>query len=172
MSYTLEQLAADIRQTLASRPITQCGKALCRFVERAIGDAEFKETNLGSDKTERQTVLYEDSELGFRICVHVYSSPAHTTPHDHGSTWAVYGQVEGTTVMTDWHVIRQATESYPAQVEQILSYKLKPGKAHFYPKGAVHSPRRVGPTKLLRVEGSNLDHITRTPIQAIGWQRL
>lgn len=172
MAYTLEQFASDIRETLESRPVAQCGKALCRLVERAIVDEDFKKKNLGPDKAAKQTVLYEDPKRGFRICVHTYEGPAHTTPHDHGSTWAVYGQVEGTTVMTDWHIVRQATENYPAQVEQILSYLLKPGQAHFYPTGAVHSPKRDGPTKLLRVEGANLDNIRRTPIQAIGWQRI
>ncbi len=35
-----------------------------------------------------------------------------------------------------------------------------------YDVGAVHSPQRAGPTKLVRVEGKNLDHVQRSNIKA------
>jgi hypothetical protein len=41
------------------------------------------------------------------------------------------------------------------------SYTLTPGKAHLYNEGDLHSPRRDGPTRLLRIEGSNLDKVRR-----------
>jgi len=46
------------------------------------------------------------------------------------------------------------------------SYVLKPGDAHFYDVGVVHSPNRQGLTKLVRIEGANLDHIKRSNIKA------
>ena len=33
--------------------------------------------------------------------------PAHGEPHDHGSSWAIYGLAEGDTEMTDWKVVRK-----------------------------------------------------------------
>ncbi len=40
-----------------------------------------------------------------------------------------------------------------------------PGDAHYNEIGAVHSPKRDAPTKLLRVEGTNLDNIERSNIK-------
>jgi hypothetical protein len=43
---------------------------------------------------------------------------------------------------------------------------MKPGDAHLYDVGAVHSPRREQPVKLIRIEGKNLDRVKRSNIQA------
>ena len=43
----------------------------------------------------------------------------------------------------------------------VRNYTLTPGKAHLYNEGDLHSPRRDGPTKLLRIEGRNLDKVRR-----------
>ena len=41
------------------------------------------------------------------------------------------------------------------------SYSLKPGMAHVYNEGDLHAPRREASTKLIRIEGRNLDKIRR-----------
>src|SRR5690606_38861717 len=120
--------------------------------------------NFGSDKTAKRTIIHEDPELGFCICVHVYDGAAHSGPHDHGASWAIYGQAEGETEMTDWKIVTPAKDGKPARVVSEQVYMLKPGMAHFYPVGAVHSPARADSTKLLRIEGANLDNVERTPI--------
>ena len=43
---------------------------------------------------------------------------------------------------------------------------MKPGDAHLYDVGAVHSPKREAPVKLIRIEGKNLDHVKRSNIKA------
>ena len=45
-------------------------------------------------------------------------------------------------------------------------YVLQPGDSHFYDVGMVHSPKRDGLTKLVRIEGANLDHVKRSNIKA------
>jgi hypothetical protein len=167
MTYTLEQLADDIRATLKAEPLPAAGDALCRHVERALKDDSFRAENIGPDKTDKRTVIYEDPELGFCICVHVYEGAAHTGPHDHGHAWAIYGQAEGETDMTDWRIVSPVDGDKPARVEAVKTYQLKPGDAHFYAVGAVHSPSREASTKLVRIEGANLDHVERTPIEPV-----
>ena len=54
----------------------------------------------------------------------------------------------------------------PTLVEPAKTYVLKPGDSHFYDVGMVHSPKRTGPTKLVRIEGRNLDHVQRSNIKA------
>jgi hypothetical protein len=50
-------------------------------------------------------ILYEDPELGFCIVGHVEHNSRQSRPHDHGPTWAIYGQAVGETIMTDWVIV-------------------------------------------------------------------
>ena len=111
-------------------------------------------------------VLYEDPELGFCICGHVYGDAAVSQPHDHGSTCAIYGQARGRTEMTDWRIVEEGDGDGPALVEPVETYALAPGDVRLYDIGAVHSPKREQPTKLIRIEGQNLDHLKRSNIKA------
>lgn len=165
MVYTLEQLTKDLRDTLEAMDLPAGGDALCAHVERALSDEEFLRDNFGPDKTEKRTIVYEDPELGFCVCVHVYEGAAKTGPHDHGGHWAIYGQAVGSTDMTDWRIVSPVDGDKPARAEPVKTYKMTPGMGHFYAADAVHSPSRDNSTKLLRIEGANLDHVTRMPIE-------
>ncbi len=168
MAYTLAQLAADIRAALEG-DAGPAGKAkACEYVSRALADATFVATHLqdrppGAPPRE---VLYEDPALGFCICSHVYDGPAHGAPHDHGPSWAIYGQAAGTTEMTDWKIVRTGGAGEPTLVEPTKTYVMKPGDAHLYDVSDVHSPKRDAPVRLIRIEGRNLDRIERSNIKA------
>ena len=168
MTYELEHLAADIRAALAAEPGAAGRQASCRFVEKALRDDAFIETHLGdrAPGAAPRELLFEDPELGFCICGHVYGDAAHSQPHDHGATWAIYGQARGRTEMTDWRIVEADEGDKPALVEPVESYALEPGQARLYDVGAVHSPRRAQPTKLIRIEGRNLDNVQCSNIKA------
>lgn len=168
MSYTLNQLASDIRGVLDTDPSSAGKRKICEYVTRALKDEAFVSQNLkdrpqGGDPRE---VLYEDPKLGFCICGHVYKPNAVGNPHDHGDSWAIYGQATGVTEMTDWKVVEKGEGSKPTLVVPDRVYELKPGDAHFYDVGFIHSPRRLMPSRLLRIEGANLDHVRRSNIKA------
>lgn len=166
MSYTLEEFAADCRRALQKDSSMAGVEEVRTYVEKALQDADLIAEYLPPDADKERRVIYEDPKLKFCICAHVYQGPKDGSPHDHGPTWAIYGQADGETEMTDWEIIKPASGDEPALVKQTRSYSLKPGDAHAYPAGAVHAPLRNGPTRLIRVEGQNCDHITRTPIKA------
>jgi hypothetical protein len=42
-----------------------------------------------------------------------------------------------------------------------------PGNAYLYNEGDLHSPRRRGPTQLIRIEGMNMDRIKRLKFEAV-----
>lgn len=168
MAITLDLLAAECREALAGGEEAAALETVCAAVKRALADPAFLQTVLLSrDAPPERTVLFEDPDLGFCICAHVYSGAKPGSPHDHGPTWAVYGQAEGETVMTDWEIIRPAEGDRPAGVSQVRRYELKPGDARVYPTGAIHAPYRDGPTRLLRIEGRNTDTIARTPLEVV-----
>jgi len=143
-------------------------QAACRFVEKALGDDAFVTAHLKdrAPGAHPRELLYEDPELGFCICGHVYGGAALGEPHDHGPAWAIYGQARGHTEMTEYRVIEAGAGDAPALVEPVESYALAPGQARLYDVGAVHAPRRDQPTKLIRIEGRNLDNVQRSNIKA------
>ena len=68
--------------------------------------------------------------------------------------------------MTDWKIVKEGSGETPILVEKTKTYTLQPGDAHFYDVGAVHSPSRDAPVKLIRIEGANLDNVQRSNIKA------
>jgi hypothetical protein len=166
MSYTLEQLSADIRTALQADGGIGGKRAVCKLVSKVLHDREFIAKHLTPEQCRPRKVLYEDPELGFCICGHVYENAAHGAPHDHGSSWAIYGVAAGDTEMTEWRIVKQGDGDAASLVEPVKTYLMKPGDSQLYDVGVVHSPKRNGSTKLVRIEGKNLDHVQRSNIKA------
>jgi len=130
------------------------------LVEDALRDEAFIAAHLGDGVPDRK-VIYEDPELGFCILAHVFQGAKESNPHDHGPSWAIYGQARGETEMSDWELVAPAGNGRPGKVRRVRTYTLKPGMAHIYNEGDLHSPRRAGSTRLLRIEGTNMDRVKR-----------
>jgi len=160
MGHTLEQLAAKMHDILAAEPGPAGREKVRALVQEVLIDEAFVAKHLGDDVPERK-ILFEDPQLGFCILAHVYKGARESNPHDHGPTWAIYGQARGETLMNDWALVEAASEARPGKVRHVRSYPLKPGMAHVYNEGDLHSPRREGPTRLIRIEGRNMDKVKR-----------
>lgn len=167
MGYTLDDFSAECRAALQADSGQGGREKVRQCVEKALKDSDFVATYLGDNVEKERNIIYEDPDLGFCICAHVYKGAKQGSPHDHGPTWAIYGQAVGETEMTDWEMVSPPEGDKPAKVKLSKSYNLKPGDAHLYPEGAIHAPLRDGPTRLIRVEGQNCDHLKRTPIEAV-----
>ncbi|MSO91415.1 MAG: hypothetical protein EXR01_07555 [Acetobacteraceae bacterium] len=160
MGQTLEQFAQACRKALQDQPGSAGRLRVCGLVKGVLSDPEFIKTYVTDDLPERK-VLYEDPELGFCILGHVNRGAKGSNPHDHGPSWAIYGQAEGETIMTDWELVAPPTDDKPGKVRFVRDYSLLPGQAHFYDIGVLHSPRRDAATKLLRIEGMNMERVKR-----------
>lgn len=161
MSYTLEQFSADCRAALLRDP-GPAGRELVRqYTARASTDADFVARYLGPELNAERKILYQDPDLHFCILAHAYKGAKASTPHDHGPSWAVYSQVAGITEMTDWRLIQRPADGQPGQVVKERTYTLAPGTAHLYNEGDLHSPRRDGDTRLIRIEGTDLTKVKR-----------
>lgn len=163
---TLDQFAAEAKRLLRDNPGTAGREKLCAAVADVLKDKAFVEANIRADGPERK-VLYEDPDLGFTILAHSYQGAKKSGPHDHGPTWAIYGQAAGETIMTDWDCVERATEAKRGKARRVRDYTLTPGMAYLYEPGVLHSPRREGATRLLRIEGVNVDKIRRFPYDAV-----
>ena len=168
MGYDLEQFSTECRRILTRDPGVEGRNQVCALVQQVLKDGDFVKTHLGDDVPERK-VLYEDPELGFCILGHVYHGAKDSNPHDHGPSWAIYGQARGETVMTDYEPVARPGEGRPGKARRIKDYTLKPGAAYLYNEGDLHSPRRDGPTRLIRIEGKNMEKVQRFPYERVPW---
>ena len=165
MSYTLEAFAAECREIL-KKENNPAGRAkVCSLLQKALKDEAFVANNLG-DSTPERKVLYEDPDLGFCILAHYYKGAKESPPHDHGPSWAIYGQAQGETAMSDWDLIEPAGPEKAGKVRKTRTYKLTPGVAHVYNEGDLHSPSRTGSTRLIRIEGVNMEKVKRLKYEA------
>lgn len=165
MAITLEQFAADCHQALKSQPGTAGREKVRDLVKQVLADPEFVSTYIPPGTPERH-LLYEDAELGFAILAHGYIGAKGSKPHDHGPSWAIYGQAAGETIMTAWDCVARPTDSAPGKAAFNHDYVMKPGDAYLYDVGVLHSPERKGDTRLLRIEGLNMAKVKRFPYEA------
>ena len=166
MSYTLESFSAECQRLLKEDPSPKGREKVRLLVEDALKDEQFVKRHINDNTPDRQ-VLYEDTDLGFCVCAHHNRDAKEANPHDHGSSWAIYGQAFGETQMSDWKVLESPAEGKPGKVERAQVYTLKPGMAHIYNEGDVHSPKREMPTGLLRIEGKNTTKMKRLSYKAV-----
>ena len=161
MEYTLKQFAGDCRAALREQETKAARETIRECCSRACNDEGFITIYFGPDNTSARKILYEDPDLGFCILSHVQEGAGDSQPHDHGPSWAVYAQVEGRTEMTDWRAVKASDGDTPGVVESERTYALERGDAHVYHEGDIHSPRRNGSTKLIRIEGMKLEGVPR-----------
>jgi hypothetical protein len=133
---------------------------VAELLRKVLQDSQAVKTYLGPDTPERD-ILYEDPELGFCILAHRYTGAKSSEPHDHAHSWAIYGQAAGETQMSDYALVEKANGAIPGKVRMTRTYHLTPGVAHVYNEGDIHSPTRVEPTSLIRIEGTNMAKVTR-----------
>ena len=167
MGYTLESFAADCRAALDRDPGFEGREEVRKFTEKACADQEFVATHLGPDNMTPRKVLYEDDKHKFCILAHVYEGAKGSPPHDHGPSWAIYGQADGITTMTDWEKLEEPRNGEPGKVRQGKIYDLPPGVAYLYNEGDLHSPSRQATTRLIRIEGQNLTGVARDRYMAV-----
>lgn len=161
MGKALEEFAAECRAILKKDTGKSGLDEVCRRLEKVLVSKEFVAEHFGPGKDAPRKVLYEDPELGFCILAHAYKGGTGSPPHDHGPSWAIYGQVEGVTTMTEYRLAARPEDGKPGKAAPVKSYDLAPGMAVAYGVGQLHSPKRAGDTRLLRIEGMNLDRVQR-----------
>jgi hypothetical protein len=160
------EFGASCREALKQKPGPGGREEVCRLLESLLLDQEFVKANLAADVGPRK-VLYQDPELGFCVLAHAYAGASESQPHDHGPSWAIYGQAVGETEMTEWEVVQRPQGGQPGKVRRAKSYVLKPGMACLYNEGQLHSPRRQDSTRLIRIEGQNMDGVRRDRYEAL-----
>ena len=162
--YDLGQFIADCKAALA-RDGGPAGRERVRGnLERLLANADFIAKYCGDDQPRGVKILYEDPKLGFQVLAHINDKAHASPPHDHGASWAIYGQASQYTDMIEWAREDNGADPKHAKLKQTKKYRLTPGKAGIYQDGAIHSIDFPDYARFVRVTGTDLEKINRIKI--------
>ena len=164
MAYDFEQLKNEVRSALkkGSSPAEIANVRLS--LTELLANNEFVVQTCGEDAEPGLKLLYEDPELGFQVLAHINEKARRSPPHDHGESWAVYGQAIGYTDMREWKRTDDGKNADHAKLEPTRAYRLNPGEVGVYSHGAIHAIDYPDKSRFIRITGTNLDKIWRIAI--------
>jgi predicted metal-dependent enzyme (double-stranded beta helix superfamily) len=164
MPYELDQFIADTRAALTRDPGPAGRSEVMKNLERLLANKAFVETYCGDNQPAGIKVLYEDPKMGFQVLSHVMDKARVSPPHDHGKSWAIYGQARKYTDMIEWQREDDGSDAKHARLKPVKKYRLNPGQAGIYQDGAIHSIDYPDKARFVRVTGTDLDKIDRIKI--------
>ena len=164
MAYDLDQFVSDCRAILTRDGGPNGREQVRQKLEQLLSNRDFVETYCGEHVPRGLKVLYEDPELGFQVLAHINDKARVSPPHDHGDSWAIYGQATKYTDMIEWEREDDGSDPKHAKLKPAKKYRLTPGKAGIYQDGKIHSIDYPDYARFVRVTGTNLDKITRIRI--------
>ena len=160
MTHTLDSLSSTCHELLAAGDTPVARRRVADALSRALRDPAFVPDVFARPVGERK-VTWQDPQLGFCILAHEYGEPREGKPHDHGPSWAIYGQAEGESVMNEFAVVQ------PGTVRKLHSVTMRPGDVRVYDEGEVHAVTHTGPSRLVRIEGRDLTTVQRGTYRVI-----
>jgi hypothetical protein len=161
MPYTLEAFCRDCAASLRADPGAGGKEQIRRNLERLLGNSAFVAEHCGPDAALGVHVIHRDPELGFCVLAHFNREPRSSPPHDHGTSWAIYGQATGYTDMTEYRRLDGANGPGHAELEVTRRYRLEPGHAGLYDVRAIHAIAYAKDARFVRVTGADLEQVPR-----------
>ncbi len=160
MTYDLNAFTADCHSILGADSGPEGREKVRALLEKLLKNEEFVRKHCADSKPGLH-LLFEDPELKFQVLAHVNENPRVSPPHDHGASWAIYGQATEHTDMTEWERTDDKSDPEHAGLKVRNTYRLLPGQAGIYQDGTIHSIDYPAKSCFVRVTGTNLDRIAR-----------
>ena len=160
MAYTLDAFCGDCRDALKADTGPGGRETVRQLLEKLLADKAFIAEHVMPAPPGRHT-LYEDPQLGFVVLNHVNAKGGKSPPHDHGDSWAVYGQATEYTDMTEWNRTDGGTGPGAAKLDVSRKYRLEPGHAGVYDIRAIHAIDYPEGARFVRVTGTDLERVPR-----------
>lgn len=127
---------------------------------------DFIEKNCGATAEYGVNELYTDAQNGFIVYAHNIKTGRTSPPHDHGASWAVYGQAKKYTDMTEYRRLDDKSKPGHAEIEETKKYRLNFGMAGKFGPHAIHQIHFEDEARFIRVTGADLfkeDTLTYDP---------
>jgi hypothetical protein len=161
MAYTLDAFCHDCAAHLRADPGAGGKEQVRKDLERLLADEAFVAEHCGPDAELGVRMLYQDPDLGFCVLAHINRESRNSPPHDHGNSWAVYGQATAYTDMTEYRRLDDADGPGAARLEVVRRYRLDPGHAGLFDVGAIHAISYGNHARFVRVTGADLKQVPR-----------
>lgn len=159
MSYSFEQFCTETRDALKDDNGPEGHETVRQNLEKLLAVPDFIDAECGPGAEPGIRTIYQDAETGFNVLVHIYQTGKSGPPHDHGASWAIYGQVTEWTDMTIWTRKDDGAAEGLADLEKQNSFRIEPGKAGKFDVGDIHSIDFPDGSKFVRVTGTDLSAI-------------
>ncbi len=166
MTYRFEEFCADNRRAYGPDGVADLERIRSNL-ERLIRDnPEFvaRECDPKFDFGIRE--LYKDPEKGFIVYAHKSVGGRTSPPHDHGASWAIYGQAWNVTDMTEYRRTDDGSKEGHAKIERTRAYRLEPGQVGKFGPHEIHQIHFEDEAGFIRVTGADLfkvDTLTYEP---------
>ena len=161
MAYTLEAFCEDTRAALAAGDGDGAREIVRGNLGRLLANRDFVAAHCGPEAERGIHRLHEDPELGFMVLAHIYENGVESPPHDHGPSWAIYGQAVEHTEMTVWRETGEAPGGEAPIVEPAERYRLDPGMVGVFHPSDIHSIKFPDGARFVRVTGTDLDRVVQ-----------
>ena len=168
---TMEKFVQDIRDVFASTgdPREQAQRVAAHMQEALRVPGWLEEAiNLPPEEGYGRVDLHQDEEYGhpgpgFLLMCSVQHPGQDNWPHDHGSSWVVYGVYEGAIEQVKWGWVYDEGKWTTPHLERYQDYVENPGDVAFFLPGEIHNTRNVneGRSVVVRVEGQELSRVPR-----------
>jgi hypothetical protein len=161
MTYTLDSFIKDVQAALKADTGPAGREQVRILLEKLLTNEAFVDEAVGPSAPIGARKLYQDRDLGFVVLAHCNPRAHRSPPHDHGASWAVYGQALKYTDMSEYRRVDGGNGAGSARLEKVRSYRLEPGHAGVYDVGAIHAIDYPEGSRFVRVTGRDLDHVRR-----------
>ena len=156
MAYTLDEFCADCRKAIREDDGPGAREKVRQNLERLLENKAFVAENCGPNAEVGVHTLYHDPETDFYVLAHINAKGRKSPPHDHGTSWAVYGQAVGHTDMTVWRRLDDGKKPGYAEIEPDHTYRLTPGKAGRFDIRDIHQIEFADNARFVRITGTDL----------------
>ena len=161
MPYSFDDFCADCRNVLAADVGPGGREEVPGLLEKLLADEDFVRESLGPDQASGRQTVYEDPDTGFCVLLHRYDRDGGGTAHDHGASWAVYGQAREHTDIKVFERLDDGAGQGNANLEVRQEFSMTPGKAVLFDVGVIHSINFMPGGRVVRVTGCDLDRIPK-----------
>ena len=162
MTYTFDDFTKDCRDSLREDTGADGREQIRQSLEKLLHNDEFVSQYCSDSAKPGIETIYVDNDTGFNVLVHVYDSAKISPPHDHGTSWAVYGQAKYHTDMTVWDRIDNGEGNEIVELKERTAYRLEPGMAGCFEPGDIHTINFPAGARFVRVTGTDLSAIPTT----------
>lgn len=168
MAYSLSDFCDDVRTILMHSDDHNGRENVRQKLQLLLSNAAFCAEYVGPNSDPGVIQIFTDPNLHFCVLAYNMAESRKSPPHDHGESWAVYGQVSGHTDMTIWSAANDSPSGEEdgdnkndGKIEPSRTFRLGPGQAGLFDVREIHSIEYPDGAKFVRVTGVDMSQETR-----------